>query len=96
MGKIKSIMIYNIVFLKSAVKDLEAVEHHYQLIIKKKIIQLSKDYESLENNIKSLKGKHDYYRLRVGRFRIVFMKDDKMILITIVRIGHRRNIYKKL
>ena len=88
-------MIYKLIFLKSAVKDLKAVETPYQIIIKQKITQLSEDFESLKNNLKSLKGNKDLYRLRVGKYRVIFTKDDDKLLITVVRIGHRKNVYGK-
>jgi len=88
-------MTYKLVFFESAVKDLEAIEKPYDKLIKRKIIQLSEDFESLENNVKVIKGKDNYYRLRVCKYRIIFIKDDDKVLIIIVRIGHRKSIYEK-
>ncbi|WP_282433076.1 type II toxin-antitoxin system RelE family toxin [Desulfosporosinus meridiei] len=38
----------------------------------------------------------DNYRLRVGNYRIVFSKDDENIVISIIKIGPRGEVYKKL
>ena len=35
----------------------------------------------------------DLYRLRVGSYRIIFKRDGKELVILIVRIGHRKEIY---
>ena len=45
----------------------------------------------LKNNINKLSGiKDNYYRLRVGRYRVIFKKEEKRFIIVIVRIGHRK------
>jgi len=44
-------------------------------------------------NIKRLKG-IDVYRLRIGDYRVLFEIDKD--LIKILKIGHRKNIYKKI
>jgi mRNA interferase RelE/StbE len=87
-------VIYAVFFEERAAKELVRIEKPYQLLIKKKIEQLSENFDSMVNNLKPLKGKYDYYRLRVGSYRVIFHKDDRKIIITIVRIGHRKSIYK--
>jgi mRNA interferase RelE/StbE len=42
---------------------------------------------------KKLKGE-DAYRIRVGDYRIIYEIDDDVILVTVVSIGHRKNVYK--
>ena len=36
------------------------------------------------------------WRIRQGDYRIIYSIDDKQFLITVVRIGHRREIYRSL
>ena len=36
------------------------------------------------------------WRIRQGDYRIIYGIDDKQLLITVVRIGHRREIYRSL
>lgn len=36
-----------------------------------------------------------YYRLRVGDYRIIYEVQDKVLVILVIRIGHRREIYRK-
>ena len=40
-----------------------------------------------------LKGE-DAYRIRVGVYRIIYEIDDGKIIVTVVAIGHRKDIYK--
>jgi mRNA interferase RelE/StbE len=35
------------------------------------------------------------YRLRIGRYRVIFKKEEKSLVILIVRIGHRKDIYSQ-
>jgi mRNA interferase RelE/StbE len=87
---------YAVYFQERAAKELAKIDRPYQLLIKKKIDQLATDYESMSGNLKALKGKYDYYRLRVGSYRVIFHKDSNKIVITIVRIGHRQSIYNNI
>lgn len=47
-------------------------------------------------DIKKLKSKYDLYRLRVGNFRVVYSIQHEQIVIYIVAIGHRKDIYQRL
>lgn len=47
-------------------------------------------------DIKPLQGRNDDYRLRVGDYRMIFSKNDKYLLITIIEIASRGDVYKKL
>lgn len=86
--------MYKLRFLGRAIGDLSRIDRAHQKIIKEKLLILAEDPEALKNNIKRLKGDlEDLYRLRVGRYRIVFRKNGKGLVILIVRIGHRKDIY---
>jgi len=86
--------VYEIRFLGRALDDLSKIDRPHQRIIKEKLLILAEGPEALKNNIKRLKGDlEDLYRLRVGRYRIIFRKNEKELLILIVRIGHRKDVY---
>jgi len=87
--------MYSVVYEKNAIKDLLGVEKPFRLLIKEKIEILAKDPEKLKNRIEALKGKEykALYRLRVGNYRIVYQRKDDVLLILIVRIGHRKEVY---
>lgn len=42
-----------------------------------------------------LEGSEDEYRVRVGDYRILYVIDDKTRLVTIARVRHRRDAYRK-
>lgn len=57
---------------------------------------LAENPEALKNNIKRLAADEEIYRLRAGSYRIIFKKYDRRLLILIIRIGHRKEIYLSL
>lgn len=86
--------MYKLRFLGRAADDLSRIDRPHQKIIKQKLLILAEKPEALKNNIKRMKGDiEDLYRLRVGSYRIIFKRDGKELVILIVRIGHRKEIY---
>jgi len=61
-----------------------------------KLLILAGNPEALKNNIKRLAADEDLYRLKAGSYRIIFRKEERRLLILIIRIGHRREIYLAL
>jgi len=47
-----------------------------------------------EGDVKKLKGMNEVYRLRVGDFRVIFEKNDNKLIIVVIDIGNRGQIYK--
>jgi mRNA interferase RelE/StbE len=41
-----------------------------------------------------LAGSEDLYRVRVGEYRIVYHVQDELLLVLVVKIGHRREVYR--
>jgi len=81
-------------FIKEAVEELSRIDPIWQKRILNKIKILSADPKNLANNIKKLKGKYrDYYRLRVGDYRVIYSRENARLIIIIIRIGHRKEIY---
>lgn len=86
---------YKIKFTKTAAKMLEKLDFPVQKIVKMKIDALAQNIDSLAPNIKKLKGE-DLFRLRIRNYRIIFSKKDDELIIVVVRIGHRRDVYDNL
>ncbi len=89
----KALKKYSIKYTKEAKKKIEKLDKSIRLIIKKSI-------ESLSSN--PYKGKplsHDIaglYSLRTSDYRIIYRIKEKQLIIIVVTVGHRREIYKKL
>jgi mRNA interferase RelE/StbE len=44
---------------------------------------------------RKLTGEDDVYRVRVGAYRVVYEVFDDRLVIHVVRVGHRRDVYKR-
>ncbi len=42
-----------------------------------------------------LKGDTNFWRIRIGDYRVVYSIEDKALLVLVVKIGHRKDIYRK-
>ena len=86
--------MFRLRFLGRALDDLAKIDRPHQRIIKEKLLILAENPEALQNNIKRIQGDvEDLYRLRVGRYRVIFRKDARELVVLIIRIGHRKEIY---
>lgn len=64
-------------------------------VISKRIISAIDDLieDPISKEVRKLKGT-TYYRLRVGDYRVIFDIDKKHLIILILIVGYRKNIYK--
>jgi len=83
-------MAYQILYTKSAFKDIQKLDSVVKKKIKNKIEIYSKN--PLFYGKKLLSPKLGSYRWRAGNYRVVFDIDREKIVI--LRIGHRKEIYK--
>ncbi len=82
--------MYELIYSPSALKQLEKLEHNIKERIVIALERLRIRPESCD--IKKLVGMQGY-RFRVGDYRIIFdMEKDKLIIL-VLKIGHRKNIY---
>ena len=85
--------MYNIEYTVEARKNLRRLPSNISQLIVKKIILLSKDVYAPNNNVKVLNGV-DGYRLRVGDYRVIYRINKVNLIIRIINIGHRQEVYK--
>lgn len=83
-------MKYNIKFDKRCLKYLQKLDKNMQLRIIKAINQLPL------GDVKKLQGNTGDYRLRVGNYRIIFSKDDEDLIILIIEIAPRGEVYNRI
>ena len=84
---------YTIKWKASAKKELKKID-------KKEIPKILKAVESLAidphpANHKKLLGTDHIYRIRIGNYRVVYFLEDNELIIEIVRVKHRKDVYKK-
>jgi mRNA interferase RelE/StbE len=49
----------------------------------------------LPRGARKLQGYEDVFRIRVGSFRVLYSVENTRLIILILKIGHRRNIYTR-
>jgi len=80
---------YSIEFSKKAAKSYARLPEDYKSLVDLALYKLS---EGLPVDIKPILGEKDIYRIRVGRYRILFTVIDNVVLIS--SIGPRGDVYK--
>jgi mRNA interferase RelE/StbE len=84
-------MAYSITIRKSAIKALEKINEPHYSKIKEAIFELANIPRPI--GCKKLKGRNGY-RIRVSDYRIIYDIFDEELLIDVIDLGHRRDIYK--
>ncbi|WP_333813455.1 type II toxin-antitoxin system RelE/ParE family toxin [Muricomes intestini] len=83
-------MNYEIVIEKRARKFIQKLPKPEKERILKAISKLPSG-----NDIKQLQGHVDFFRLRVGEYRIIYTQNHTELIICIVDAGNRGDIYKR-
>ncbi|MBY0440704.1 MAG: type II toxin-antitoxin system RelE/ParE family toxin [Mycobacteriaceae bacterium] len=76
----------------SSAKALQQLQRTDQIRIANAITALAADPRP--HGCTKLVGTDDSYRIWIGVFRIVYTIDDTIRIVTITRIGHRKDIYR--
>lgn len=85
-------MAFRIEVQRSAEKELAALSSTLQARIIKAIDGLAGDPRP--NGCKKLSGAKNAYRVRVGEYRIVYEIYDGVLVIIVIRVAHRREVYR--
>lgn len=83
--------MYSLLILKSAQKELANLPDKVYHRIRNEIIELAKNPRP--SGCKKLTGR-DGWRIRAGDYRILYEIEDSLQKITILHIGHRKDIYQ--
>jgi mRNA interferase RelE/StbE len=83
--------VYEIVITESAKKDIKKLTNNIIQRILEKIEELSKNPRPA--GCKKLVGS-SLYRIRIGDYRVIYNIDDKVLVVDVRKVGHRKNIYE--
>lgn len=90
-------MVWKIKYLKSVQKDMRKIDKKDQNRIREYLESHIADLDDPRNFGKMLKGSYcELWRYRVGKYRIICELDNISITILVIRIGHRKEIYRKI
>jgi mRNA interferase RelE/StbE len=84
---------YSVLIKPSAAKEIEAVDQKRdrQRIVAS-ILALAEEPRPM--GCEKLAGQEDRYRIRVGRFRIVYSIADAELVVLVVRVADRKDVYR--
>jgi mRNA interferase RelE/StbE len=85
-------MSYQVLFTRRAERDFSAVPQRDRERLAKSIDALADDPRP--HRVKKLEGPDPLYRLRAGDYRVLYTVEDNVVTVTVVRVGHRRDIYR--
>ena len=83
---------YRIEFRPAAVRALRNLDRQAQERLRAAIALLAADPRP--PGARALRGRPGY-RVRVGDYRILYVVEDDVLLIVIVTVGHRREVYER-
>ena len=85
-------MRYTVEFTVSAAREFRALDRQMQRRISVKVAELAED--PFPPSVRKFQGEEDHWRIRVGDYRVIYRLDRRRVVIVIVRIGHRREVYR--
>jgi mRNA interferase RelE/StbE len=82
---------YTVLILPSAQKQLDKLPNAIATRIEDKMLDLENDPRP--PGCKKLKGR-DAYRIRIGDYRVIYEIHDGRLVVTVITVGHRREVYE--
>ena len=82
---------YSILLTRSAAKELDGVPTKYRHRLVARIAALADDPRPM--GAEKLSGANKY-RVRQGDYRILYEIEDAALVVTVVRVGNRRDVYR--
>ena len=85
---------YQVAFTKSAQKEFARLPLSMRERILEAVTILAQNPFTELLQIKKLKGADDLYRIRLGNYRVVYEIRKTILLIVVIKIGHRKEVYR--
>ena len=82
---------YKLLIKPSAVRELEGIPRKDRRRLVARIRDLAE--QPRPQGAEKLSG-HDLYRVRQGNYRILYEVVDDQLIVTVIKIGHRREVYR--
>ncbi|GIV78100.1 MAG: hypothetical protein KatS3mg050_2494 [Litorilinea sp.] len=85
--------MYRILFTKSAEKTLRKAPRDVARRIRDRLDTIAKDPYARQPNVTKLHNRPGY-RLRVGDWRVIYALEDEKLVVLVLRIGTRGEVYR--
>ena len=83
---------YHVEFTTAAAKELRKLDPSIRRRILSGISELERDPRPA--GCKKLAGETNAWRIRIGDYRVLYDVIDNILVVTVVRVAHRREVYK--
>ena len=85
-------MSYEVQILPKAARQIKALSIEVRQDISLTIQSLANEPRPI--GVKKLSGEKDIYRVRIGNYRVLYRIVDKVLVVVVVSVGHRREVYR--
>jgi len=77
----------------AAERQFKKLTTQQQLRLRKAILGLA--VRPRPRGCRKLLGYRDVYRIRVGRYRVIYSVDDERVIVLVLKLGHRGEVYDR-
>ncbi len=85
-------MTYKVEITPAAQRQIKKLIQSVQLAIVERLEQLAENPRP--PGVLKMQGAESLYRIRVGDYRIIYEIQDQTLLIAVVKVGHRGDVYR--
>jgi mRNA interferase RelE/StbE len=85
-------MRYSLIFKPSATRQFLSLPANVQKRLGRRIEALASN--PFPPDTKKLQSEPNTFRIRVGDYRVIYEVHGKILLVLVLRIGHRRDVYR--
>ena len=85
---------FRVLFQRSAYKEYRALPRSVRTRVDQVLEILSVNPLSEVLRFKKLRGKDNHYRVRVGDYRIIYSPQSTTLVVRVIRLGHRKDVYR--
>ena len=85
---------YKIEFKKSVLKEIRRIPNAMLRRIHEAIYELREN--PTPHGCTNVRGYEDHYRIRIGQYRVIYRVASKIQIITVIKIGHRGDVYRRM
>lgn len=86
-------MTYKVEFSAPADRQLSRLPLRLQARLVRRVDRLAEEPRPTE--CRKLAGRTNRYRIRVGDYRVIYEVRDDVLLVLVLRLGHRREVYRR-
>ena len=87
-------MLYSVEFRPAVLKSLKRLPKKDLRRIRKRIDDLAENLPDTATT--KMKGNNSFHKIRSADYRIIYEMHDDRLVILVVKIGHRKDVYKRL